>query len=73
MKKKLLLIGCGDHGVVCANTAKLLNYWDEISFLDDHKSNNYKGFNIIGKIKHLDKFIDSWENYFRFITTITYI
>ena len=37
MKKKLLIIGCGDHGIVCAKTASLSNSYSQIAFLDDNK------------------------------------
>ena len=67
MNKKLLILGCGDQGIVSANTAFLNNKWEDICFLDDNKFNeykSYKGFNILGKISDLDKFVNEWNNFF---------
>lgn len=64
MSKKLLIIGCGDHGVVAANTALLENKWNEICFLDDKKKDKYKKYKIVGKAKDFKKFIPFWDNYF---------
>ena len=64
MSKKLLIIGCGDHGVVAANTALLENKWKEICFLDDKKKDKYKKYKIVGKAKDFKKFIPFWDNYF---------
>lgn len=49
-KKKLVIIGAGGHGKVCANVAEEMNKWDEIVFLDDHKQGSINGHKIIGKI-----------------------
>lgn len=45
---KLVIIGAGGHGLVCADIAKLLGYID-INFLDDDIDKNFD-YRIIGKI-----------------------
>lgn len=45
---KLVIIGAGGHGLVCADIAKLLGYID-INFLDDDINKNFD-YRIIGKI-----------------------
>lgn len=51
--KRLIIIGAGGHGKVCAEIAKDMNCWDEICFLDDSFPKNKKclDFNIVGCIK----------------------
>tara|TARA_B100000925_G_C21966328_1_gene455751 strand:+ start:775 stop:1386 length:612 start_codon:yes stop_codon:yes gene_type:complete len=64
MKKKLLIIGCGDHGIVCAKTASLSNSYSQIAFLDDNKKKNYKGYKIIGNTKDIETLKNNWNHYF---------
>lgn len=39
MKSKLVIIGAGGHGKVCADVALKMNKWEEIVFLDNEKKN----------------------------------
>ena len=59
MKKRLLIIGAGGHGKVCADIAYKMNKWDVIAFLDnDTYRKQVIGFNVIdtfdgaGKYSH---------------------
>ena len=63
MNKKLVIIGAGGHGKVCANVAEDMNLWDDIVFLDDHKQGLINGHKIIGKI-HLDNLPEPNAYYF---------
>ena len=63
MNKKLVIIGAGGHGKVCANVAEDMNLWDDIVFLDDHKQGSINGHKIIGKI-HLDSLPITNTDYF---------
>ncbi len=51
-KKKLIIIGAGGHGRVCAEAAELAGYGD-IAFLDD---NNVEGLPVIGTLDDIEKF-----------------
>lgn len=53
MKKKLIIIGSGGHGRVCAEIAELNGYLD-ISFLDDNNNNSL----VIGPTEDYYKYID---------------
>lgn len=59
--KRLIIIGAGGHGKVCAEIAKDMNNWTEIYFLDDSYPDVKKclEFKIIGTTKDIDKNIDS--------------
>ena len=50
MSKRLIIIGAGGHGKVCANIAEDMQMWDEIHFLDDHKKGYINGHRILGPI-----------------------
>lgn len=56
--KKLIILGAGGHGKVCANIAKDMRKWDEIVFLDDRFSEITKvlDFGVIGNFDNLEKF-----------------
>ncbi|SHF10513.1 sugar O-acyltransferase, sialic acid O-acetyltransferase NeuD family [Marinitoga hydrogenitolerans DSM 16785] len=51
--RNLLILGAGGHGKVVADIARQMNFWENISFLDDDENkigkyiNNYK---VIGKL-----------------------
>ncbi|MBP1574979.1 MAG: acetyltransferase [Oscillospiraceae bacterium] len=49
IKEKLIIIGAGGHGKVCADIAKLCGY-ENISFLDDNTEGFFGGYEIIGKV-----------------------
>lgn len=50
MNKRLIIIGAGGHGKVCANIAEDMHTWDKINFLDDHKKGNINGHYVLGPI-----------------------
>ena len=58
---RLIIIGAGGHGKVCAEIAMNMNSWDEICFLDDSYPNKKKclNFNIVGTIKEILSFKES--------------
>ena len=45
--KKLLIIGAGGHGRVCADIAEKMGLWDEIVFADDHPPERFP-YSVIG-------------------------
>ena len=49
MERKLLIIGAGGHGKVCAEIAKKMDRWKEILFYDDKLVGNVNGINIVEK------------------------
>ena len=51
--KKLIIIGAGGHGRVCAEAASLSGY-KEIAFLDDK---NVEGLPVIGTLNDIEKYI----------------
>lgn len=51
--KKLIIIGAGGHGIVCAEAASLSGY-KEIAFLDDRK---VEGLPVIGTLNDIEKYI----------------
>lgn len=51
--KKLIIIGAGGHGKVCADIAKIIGY--NVYFLDDNQKAN---LNIIGNISEYTKYLD---------------
>lgn len=58
---KLLIIGAGGHGKVCAEIAKKMNKWDEIAFLDDVKKGYVLDFHIIGDTKNISQYKNNYE------------
>jgi len=64
MAKSLLIIGAGGHGKVCAEIAMLMQKWQSIGFLDDHKTGRINNIPIKGKFD-LSKF--SSEEYELFV------
>ena len=56
MSKKIMIIGAGGHGRVCAEIAQLCGY--EVDFLDDASR---KDMNIVGETKDFFKYIDSFH------------
>jgi len=64
MNKKLLIIGAGGHGKVCADVAKSMNKWDEIYFLDDrYQEDDNSSKEIIGLVSDFVNYTDS-SDYF---------
>ena len=54
MKKRLLIVGAGQHGHVVAETAKAIG-WASISFLDDHCQE------AVGKLKDLEEISKQYD------------
>lgn len=51
MRKRLLIIGAGGHGTVCADIAEKSMVWQETAFLDDNTNlKNCMGYPVIGKV-----------------------
>jgi len=62
MKDKLIIVGAGGHGKVCADIASKMGKWNTINFLDDEISNiNFDDFHIIGNLSDVAKYIDSHD------------
>lgn len=59
--KKLMIIGAGGHAKVALDIALLMNKWGEIQFLDDNKSGEIFGYEIVGTIKESINFIDTHD------------
>lgn len=56
---KLLILGAGGNGKVCAEIASLSKKYEEICFLDDNSSiKDVLGFKVIGRIKQWKEFSD---------------
>lgn len=53
MNNRLIIVGAGGHGRVCADIAALVGY-GEICFLDD---SNVAGMNVIGKVSDFTKYV----------------
>lgn len=59
MKKNLIIIGAGGHGKVVADTAKIMNKWENIYFLDnDTTLCNVVGIDVIGQASDWYNYID---------------
>lgn len=63
MNQKLLILGAGGHGRVCADIAESMQKYEEIVFLDDQDhSKTMERYGIIGRIQNLDRFIvPNWD------------
>mgnify|MGYP002718170076 CR=1 len=61
MKNKLMIIGAGGHSKVALDIALLMKRWDQISFLDDLKSGDVLGYNIVGKISDMDQYKETYD------------
>lgn len=59
-EKKLIIIGAGGHGKVCADVAKLCGY-DDISFLDDRAEGSFGDYRIIGRTADFEKYISGYS------------
>lgn len=46
MNDRLIIIGAGGHGKVCADIADAMGLWNEIIFLDDQEKAQINGFNV---------------------------
>ena len=57
MKKRLMIIGAGGHGKVCAEIAEL-NGYESVSFLDDSDS---KENIVFGKTEEFTRFIEDYD------------
>lgn len=55
MKKKLLILGAGQHGQVAKETAELMQEFDIIDFLDDNSTE------AIGRLEDVKKFKSEYE------------
>ncbi len=59
MNKKLIIIGAGGHGKVCADIADKMGTYQEILFLDDGDSTECLGYPVVGKSCDIEKHINS--------------
>lgn len=58
-KKRLIIIGAGGHGRVCADIALKMNKWKEIAFLDDDPTLDHSmGIPIVGPVWEFEQYID---------------
>ena len=61
---RVIMIGAGGHGKVCAEIASMSGY-DEILFLDDNTQLVFCGkYNVFGIVKDFPKFLDGATNFF---------
>lgn len=60
---KLLIIGAGGHGQCCHEIAERMNYFEEISFLDDHSRYEMSDM-VVGKINQLEELRDKYDSVF---------
>ncbi|MBS4534479.1 acetyltransferase [Clostridium sp. D2Q-14] len=59
---KLMILGAGGHGKVVAETAELMNKWDEIAFLDDNiELKEVNGYKVIGKLKEYKLYKNGYQ------------
>lgn len=56
---KLIIIGAGGHGKVCADIAEKSGKYNEICFLDDGNINSCLGYSVVGKVADKQKYIDN--------------
>ncbi len=56
-EKRLIILGCGGHGKVIADIARLSGYTD-IAFADDEKIGTVMGIPVIGRIKSAAQYND---------------
>lgn len=61
--KRLIIIGAGGHGKVCANIAYDMKKWDTIEFLDDGYPEKLKvlNFDVIGNLESVDKLSNDYD------------
>lgn len=66
MKRKLLILGAGGHGLVVADAAIKMGVWSEVNFLDDNENLKLQIPNIavIGNISELKKFKKKYQDVF---------
>ena len=61
-KKRLVIIGAGGHGRVCADIALKMNKWKEIAFLDDDPTIGHSmGIPIIGTTRELGQYVAEYD------------
>jgi len=58
MKERLLIIGAGGHGKVCADIALKMNKWNEIFFLDDESKEEVMGVKVLDTPSNFKKYIN---------------
>ena len=59
MNKRLIIIGAGGHGKVCADIADKIGRYDEILFLDDGTASECLGYKVVGKTNDCEKYVCS--------------
>ncbi len=57
MNKKLVIIGAGGHGKVCADIAERIGKYSEIFFLDDGENKTCLGYPVVGRSDDAEKFV----------------
>lgn len=63
--KKILILGAGGHGKVCADCAGLTMRYNEIAFLDDNlKGMQVLGYEVLGSFSDLINFKDYFDEFF---------
>lgn len=61
-KKRLVIIGAGGHGRVCADIALKVNKWKEIAFLDDDSTIGHSmGIPIIGPKRKFGQYVADYD------------
>lgn len=62
MRDKLLIIGAGGHGKVCADVAIKMNKWSNISFLDgDTTKTEILSLKVIDNTHNIGKYIEDYD------------
>ncbi len=57
MNKRLVIIGAGGHGKVCADIADKMQKYNEIIFLDDGDVKTCLGYPVMGKVCHAENYV----------------
>src|SRR5690554_123876 len=60
--KKLIIIGAGGHGKVCADIAMEMNLWEHVAFLEQDQSiKSALGIEVIGQSSDIHRFTNDHD------------
>ena len=63
--KRLLILGAGGHGKVCADCAVAMSGYSDIAFLDDNmEGSQVLGYSVIGGFKDIKKYKEDFDEFF---------
>lgn len=58
----LLIVGAGGHGRVVADTAREMNIWKEIAFLDDYQEKSVLEWPVLGKLERAAGLVNEFSD-----------